>query len=302
MGSGSIPTTTGTYYFVNSATTGDSIGSAGNDGKSPQSPLATVQQAIDKCTAGKGDVIILMPGHAETVTATSIALNKSGVSVVGLGQGLLRPTFTYGAAAATVTVSAANCSWSNTHHIANFLDVASAFTIGAAKDFKLDGNTFYDNSSILNFLVIVTTGATNNDADGLTLTGNRWGGLAATSGAFVSILANERRLYVADNVVNKVSTNNAGQFITLSSKLITDAYIGGNRLTVTGAAGTTVGVFLTGSGTTSTGLVEYNRVASLDTTGALIATANTGLYYIENYYTGALDASGAVWPTADNPA
>jgi hypothetical protein len=69
-----------------------------------------------------------------------------------------------------------------------------------------------------------------------------------------------------------------------------------------GNASAAVGIFLTGSGTTSSGIAAYNLVSSLDTTGALIATAGTGIAWIENYLTGAADKSGAVWPVADNPA
>lgn len=291
------PLTTGTYFFVHSGTGSDS-----NSGRDKTHPLATVQAAINKCTANKSDVILVMPGHAETVTATSINLSVAGVRVYGLGSGLLRPTFTYGAAAATVTVSAANCGWFNCHHIANFLNITAAFTVGAAKDFVLDSCTFVDNSSSLNFLSAIATGSTNNDADGLQVTNNYLYGLATTDAAFVSILANELRLNVSNNVVDKAATNDAGHFITLSSKDVKGARIIGNILTVVGSAGAAAGVFLTGSGTASSGIVSDNYVFSLDTTSALIASTGTGLRFLQNFYSGAADASGAVWPVADNPA
>lgn len=291
---GTIPSTTGTYYFVDSNT-----GAAGADGKSPSTAVATVAQAIALCTANKGDVIVVMPGHAETVTSTSIALNVAGVRVVGLGTGRKRPFFTFSTAAATVTVSAANCGWSNCYLLANFADVAAAFTIGAAKDFVLDSNVFEDSASNLNFLSGVVTGATNNDADGLTVTNNYQLGLVATQNAFVSILANEKRVWISDNHCDQAATNNAGHFLTLSSKIITGARILRNTLNVVGATTASVGIFLTGSGTTSTGIVAYNLVASLDTTTELLATAGTGLTYFENYYTGTADASGKLWPVVD---
>lgn len=260
---------------------------------------ATVDAAIGACTANAGDTIIVLPGHTETVTSTSIALDVAGVNIIGLGNGLNRPTFTFGAAAATITVSAANCSWKGCHFIANFADVAAAFTLGAAKDFRLENNTFVDNASNLNFLSVVVTGATNNDADGLTVVGNFQKGLVATQNAFVSILANESRINISDNFCDQAATNNAGHFITLSSKILSGARIARNRLVVVGATGATVGIFLTGSGTTSTGIVENNYVSSLDTTTELIATAGTGLVYFENYYTGTADASGKLWPVVD---
>lgn len=294
-GAGQIPVTfVGTYFYVRSVN-----GGAGNAGTSPDAPLATIQQAIDKCTANNNDVIIVLSGHAEAVTSTSINMNKAGVTVVGTGTGLKRPTFTYGAAAATITVSAENCSWKSMHHIANFADVAAAFTLSTAKDFVLDGNTFKDNSTSLNFLSVVVTGSTANAADGLTTTGNYYLGLVATANAFVSVLGNLDRLNVSGNHVNKRATNDAGQFLTIAALVITGAMIKWNELIVLGATGNLVGIFLTGSSTTNNGIVAYNLVSSLDTTTELIATAGTKLQYFENYYTGNYDASAKLWPVVD---
>ena len=58
-----IPVTFGTYYYVSSVT-----GSAANTGLDSSTPLATVMQAHAKCLAANGDVIVLLPGHAETVS------------------------------------------------------------------------------------------------------------------------------------------------------------------------------------------------------------------------------------------
>jgi hypothetical protein len=288
------PYSTGTYFFVHSGT-----GSDGNTGRTKDRPLATVDAAIGKCTAGKNDVIRVMPGHAETVTATSIALDVEGISIIGSGNGLKRPTFTYGAAAATITVSAANCTWKGCHFVGNFDNVAAAFTLSTAKDFRLEGNTFVDNSAALHFLSIVVTGATANAADGLAVVGNSWQGLALAPAAFISVLGDLSYLYVADNFVNMASTDDEGSFLTLSSKVLLAAQILRNRHVVVGATGATVGIFLTGSATTCTGIVADNDVASLDTTTELIATAGTGLKYFRNYYTGTADASGKLWPVVD---
>jgi hypothetical protein len=261
--------------------------------------FATLDAAIGECTSNAGDVIYVMPGHTETVTATSIALDVAGVTIIGLGNGLDRPTFTFGAATATITVSAANCAVKNCHFIGNFDNVAAAFTVGAAKDFVLEGNTFVDVAADKHFVSILVTGSTNNAADGLVVRGNYWTGLAVAPNAFVSILANEDRVVLEDNDVFMAATNDAGHFVTLAAKVITNARIRKNNLIVTGATDATVGIFLTGSATTCTGIVSENKVASLDTTTELIATAGTKLSYFENYYTGTADASGKLWPTAD---
>ena len=263
---------------------------------------STVDAAISVCTTDAGDVILVMPGHAETVTATSIAHDVAGVSVIGMGNGLGRPTFTYGAAAATITISAANGLWKNCHFIGNFLDVAAAFTIGAGKDFTLENNTFVDNSASLGFLSIVVTGSTDNDADGLTVRGNYWQSLDVSPNAFISILAAEKRVMIEDNDVFMDATNDVGHFITLAAKIVTGIRIRRNRLIVVGSTGATVGIFLTGSGTTSKGVVYDNFISSLDTTTELIATVGTGLVFFRNEYTGVADKSGYILPAIDSAA
>src|SRR3990167_2890165 len=70
---------TGRTYYVNNSTTAAELqegaigGSDGNDGLTPERPLATIDAAINKCSAGRGDTIFVLAGHTESVTnATTI--------------------------------------------------------------------------------------------------------------------------------------------------------------------------------------------------------------------------------------
>jgi len=293
----------GEAFWVNGSTTAANIakgaigGSDGNKGSYKQ-PFATVDKAITSCSANRGDTIFVMPGHSETVTATSINLDVAGVTVVNLGQPENQATYTFNATGSTITVSAAGCAWYGGLHQSTILDCASAFTLGAAKGTTVAGGIFEDTSSILNFLSLVTTGATDNDADDLTVEGNTWYGLNTTPLAVVSILAAELRPIVRGNKAYLAATS-GGEFITLAAKIVSGAEFAGNYHVVVGATGTTTGIFLTGSGSTSTGIVKDNFVSSLDTTTELIATAGTGLVFHENYYTGVADKSGKLWPAVD---
>lgn len=289
----------GPVFFVCNATNAN--GSDGNSGKDPEHPLATVDKAIGLCSTVHGGTIHAMPGHAETVTATNIAHDVANVHVIGHGQGASRPTFTFGAAAATITASAAGGSWSGCHFVADDADVASAFTLGGANDFVVDGNSFVDATSILNFLCIVTTSAVANEADGLTVTNNYVYGLAATDGAVVSILEDTLRLNVSYNVVDKAATSDAGHLITLSDKTVGGVRIVGNTLTMKALSNQATGTLFTGSATDSSGICADNYVATIDTSTSLLATVSTKISFIENYMSGAADASGTVFPDADDP-
>lgn len=98
--------TTGNVYYVSSGT-----GTSTGPGFSPETAFATIDQAINACTASAGDVIRVMPGHTETVAAAAgFALDVAGVTIEGLGTGETRPIITFATdTAATCTISGANC-------------------------------------------------------------------------------------------------------------------------------------------------------------------------------------------------
>src|SRR3990167_8661415 len=65
------PTSGKTFYVLNATTglpeggvTGSNITSAGQ----LLTPLSTIDYAIGLCVAGRGDRIVVLPGHAETLT------------------------------------------------------------------------------------------------------------------------------------------------------------------------------------------------------------------------------------------
>lgn len=84
--------TTGNIFYVDSGqtTTG---GTTSSFGRNPDSPFTTLASALTNCTASNGDMIFLMPGHTEAPVAT-ITVNKAGVTIIGMGNGTNRPTFT----------------------------------------------------------------------------------------------------------------------------------------------------------------------------------------------------------------
>ena len=89
-------------FFVDSG-----VGANTNDGRDPRTPLATLAQAMSAVTANRGDIIYLLPGHSETLTA-SLSLAVAGVTIIGLGAGAARPTFVVGdAVGEAITLDAA---------------------------------------------------------------------------------------------------------------------------------------------------------------------------------------------------
>jgi len=104
------------------------------------SPFNTLAQAVARCTANRGDVICIKPGHAETISAAAgLVLDKAGVDIIGLGSGSNRPTFTFASAVgADMDVDAANVSMSNILFVAGVDALTGPIDVNAA-DFAMIG-------------------------------------------------------------------------------------------------------------------------------------------------------------------
>jgi hypothetical protein len=208
---------------------------------------------LTQTTAARGDIIMVKPGHAETISdATSFAMSTSGVAIVGLGTGALRPTFTLDTAnTATIPVSAANCAVKNCIFTANFLSIAACFTVASAKNFAVEDCYFVDTSSVLNFLNIVKTTGAANTADGLTFSNNVVDNLGVTSNNTTVLTANTiDRLTFKNNNLKWAVQNDVAAGVIVTAGILTNADIGNNkayRPNTTTAGGSLVNV----GGTTS---------------------------------------------------
>jgi hypothetical protein len=168
----------GRVFWVYNGTALQASQRGGSNGNKGTLPVALLDRRLrsDPDHRRRGDIIMVKPGHTETISdATSFAMSTSGVAIVGLGTGSLRPTFTLDTAnTATIPVSAANCAVKNCIFTANFLSIAACFTVDSAKNFAVEDCYFVDTSSVLNFLNIVKTTGGANTADGLTFTTTSW--------------------------------------------------------------------------------------------------------------------------------
>lgn len=132
--------TTGSIFFVDSVTGTNSVGG----GRNPDAPLATLNYAIGLCTANKGDMIYLMPGHSETISAAAgFDVTVAGVRIVGLGWGTLRPTFNFTATAGQVIINANNVSFENLRFTAGISAVVSAVVVNGKTDVTFKNCEWY---------------------------------------------------------------------------------------------------------------------------------------------------------------
>lgn len=275
-----------------------------------QKPWATVQNAVTKASTGnynnapsanRGDIIACKANHAETIsTATQMNLSVAGLTVMGMGSGLQRATFTLGTVTtSTITVSANNISFVNCGFKANLANVASLFTLTTAKGFTLNSCLVQDTSAILNFLSLITTSATSNANDGLQILNSQFN-LLATSGV-VNLLAavgTHDNITISGNIYTAQTTGTGAVIPITAGKVLTNCNIIGNLWNLQNASGTSTGYLITTNGSTNSGFIHGNYDHCLATT-PLLVTSSSGFVYGANYHSDQADLQGYLVPAAD---
>lgn len=125
--------TLGDVFYVNSSTTG-AADTAGR-GRTPNTPLNTIDFAVGLCADSNDDVIIVGSGHTETIIADSgIDVDVIGVTIIGMGRGAQRPTISFTTAVtADFKLAAANVRIENLLFQNGGIDIlASPIEVSAA--------------------------------------------------------------------------------------------------------------------------------------------------------------------------
>ncbi len=157
---------TGQVFWVGNSSTPvpggvTGVDSAGAYGDSPQKPFATKDYAIGQCTAGRGDTIYILPGHAETITGT-IAADVAGVRLIGLGVGQNRPTFTFTNTAGVLALSAANVEVANCIFVCNIANQTRFLSLSAAADGAYIHHNLFREGSATGLSMVEWTGAADD--------------------------------------------------------------------------------------------------------------------------------------------
>ena len=278
-----LPMTTGDVFFVSSDTGGD-----GNDGTSPDSPRATLDSAIGLCTADKGDMIVIMPGHTENIaTASAITNDVAGINVIGLGNGSLRPKFSFTAAAATHVISAGNTLFKNIQWEANFADVAVGLDVSGVDNLTFEDCWFTEAGTNLNFLNLIDLAT---GADNFTIKNCDFIGGDASNDAFISGVAHSG-FYISDSRFYANVAQTAAHGLIVSSGNVTNVEIKdcSFRSNVDGA------IFIDFDGTANSGVVSNCYFSSLDVAGAVTTGFDfTGGHIFECYVAGEANTYGII--------
>ncbi len=151
------------------------------DGGARVFPSLVAAIADSNVVASRGDVILVLPGHTEAVIgAATIAVSKAGLSIIGLGQGTLRPTISFTTAiGAQMTVTGANVRFENIlFNLAGFDAITAAISV-TATDVTFNKCDFIISSGTAGCVLGILTAAT---ATRFKVTNCRFTGPATSSG------------------------------------------------------------------------------------------------------------------------
>lgn len=252
----------GAVYWVSSV-------HGSNAGKGTRErPFASIHYAFTRCQANSGDVIVVKPGHTETIGgASALAASVAGVSVYGLGHGSARPTLNFTATTSTATISSANTVFHNILLTGGIDAVASAVVISAA-DCALIGCEYRDVTGQCTDAILTTAGA-----DRLLISDFRYdGAVAAGTNAGIAIVGGDR--IVIEGL--RMDGNFAVGGIDVRTTATTDLEVRDVVFRTRNAAD----IFLVDTITASTGTIGPNIAIRLQDNAANITEAITGATFV----------------------
>jgi len=146
---------------------------------------STISDALTNCVASRGDVILVLPGYTETLTA-ALTISKAGVSIIGVGNGSLKPQITVNFAGDGLNITGANVLVENFNFAAPETDEATAMINVAAANVTLRNITGIGSKTSKNFVDCITIAS---GADDLTLENVKLNNSVVAVNSFLSIEA-----------------------------------------------------------------------------------------------------------------
>jgi hypothetical protein len=286
---------------------GNASGLPSGNGNDPDHPKSTLDGALSKCVSGRGDIVYVLPGHAENLSsATSLSSLVAGTNIIGLGQGTNRPMFTFSATASLVTVSVANVMIRNCQWLCAGPRGTTALTVTLPWTISAAGFAFIDNEVQCG----VDADQLATDCFSITAAGDDatfvnnyiWAGAGSVITTALKTTGAVDRLKLINNYITaEVATAASGVLLDLSNAASVDHIITGNVLLNRTASSK----FVIKPHATSTGWVDNNAYGVGDS-----ATAPASLgwsTYTTTYQFGAgnrcvsvTGASAILSPAADS--
>jgi hypothetical protein len=175
---------------------------AGRTGRGTfQAPDTTIDVAIGRCVADRGDIVMAKPGHTEDVDATTdMVFDVAGMALVGMGRGSNQAVVNATDDTGYINVTAADVMITGMYFVSGYADVAIGINCAAGADgFTFVNNRVYSPSAILEYVIFLNIVAGCN---------------------FVNIIGNDIRNFVGSGVASAVKTIGESIGITIRDNTI----------------------------------------------------------------------------------
>ena len=273
----------GKDWYVNSSSLATSNS---GDGQTPASAKTTLAAALALTSAG--DRVFIAPGHAETVSgAAYLTWSQSGVTVIGLGVGANRPTFTFSATASQIIISGSNNILSNIRVTSSIDEVVLMFSI-TGSNVILDRVDHFETTSCQTIAFAAFTTGTDCAVQNC----RHYQATAAAAAQLWITATSNTRFRLSDNILMLALQDGATccvfRFVTCTNILVER-----NTVKMTGYTANLLSVALALN--TTTGMSNDNRYGA---DVALVTTINDlpGVRHNEDYCCLTVDKNGILDP------
>lgn len=216
--------------------------------------VADIPSGLSRCRAGRNDVVIVLPGHTENVTSTTLANMVAGTRLVGAGRGSNRPNLRWTATTSQFVMNDADCVISNFILRMEGAVVVKAVAVTAA------------DCAIMNCDIDMGSTASTN---------------LATIG--IELGAGADRFELRNNYIHTIAGATPTQVVVVAG-VCDGAIIQGNKIMAATSAVSkgVIDITAAATGLDISGNMLQNRLASSETCISAGAVACTGLVY-DNY-------------------
>jgi len=270
---------TGDVFYVDSAAAADGAGTTW------ATAVDTLDEAFALCTDGNHDVIYVASGHAEDIA--TVAMDKSDVTIIGIGSGTDMPELTWDTTTDEINVSAQGITMYNIRFIAEKAEIVNAIEVTATGDyFSLIGCEFAEPATnTWEFLkAIQLTTAGNN----VTIAYNTYVNIGANAGATHFIDGGAGVVANTTIIGNNVNADMSGAII-FSDQADTNLIIANN--TFTNEDEDKLCIQLT---STATGIIANNLMCNLGGRSYILDPGSCFCH--ENYAGTAVDTTALLIP------
>lgn len=193
----------GKTWFVNSSHTHSGDGT--NKGRRQNSPFSSLRYLIDNSGAdsgfiepGRGDVVLLGPGHQETLGSVKLSLDINTVTIIGHGHGSKRPVLFFDDVASQVEFTESNQKLHNVRFVTNAALTGPMLLLTGADQIEIYDCLFKEGSGVPTLDIIEIAAA----ADRFVFMRNRMDFPSAGPDALLSFTGDSEGHVITDNILS----------------------------------------------------------------------------------------------------